>query len=121
MIERIVLAEFDIGVGSELRLQFPDAVPGTSTAELAEYMITEGAHNFGVVSNFFVVGQNPSKELLSEQNRILQSPQGLLLDQLFTPARKQSLLQNFWVSQESSSASQGNPTRSVPDHYSSPE
>lgn len=69
-----MLAEFDIGVGSELRLQFPETVPGTSSEELAEYMITEGAHNFGVVSNFFVVNQSTSKELLSEQNRVLQAP-----------------------------------------------
>ena len=109
-----MLAEFDIDKGSDVRLQYPEAVPGSTAEELAEYMITEGAHNFGVVSNFFSVNQNSSKELLSEQNRLLQSPQGLLLDQLFTTEKKDELLKNFWVSQEQPLNQLGNHVRAVP-------
>ena len=61
-INYIVLAEFDIDKGSGVRIQYPEPVPGTNAEELAEYMITEGAHNFGVVTTYFSVGK-PFKEL----------------------------------------------------------
>ena len=84
MVDYIVLAEFDIDKGSGVRLQHPDSVPGTSTEELAELMITEGAHNFGVVSTYFSVGKRSCKDLLSEQLKMTQSPQGIFLDKIFT-------------------------------------
>jgi hypothetical protein len=71
MVDYIVLAEFDIDKGSGVRMQYPDSVPGTNTEELAEYMITEGAHNFGVVSTYFSVGKRNCRDLLSEQNRMI--------------------------------------------------
>ena len=74
MVDYIVLAEFDIDKGSAVRVQYPDSVPSTNSEELAEYMITEGAHNFGVVSSFFSVGRRSTKDLLSEQNRAIQQP-----------------------------------------------
>lgn len=74
MVDYICLAEFDIDKGSGVRLQYPESVPGISAEDLAEYMITEGAHNFGVVSTYFTVGRRPCKELLSEQSRMISSP-----------------------------------------------
>ena len=66
-------------------------MPSTNAEELAEYMITEGAHNFGVVSSHFSVGKRPCKELLMEQNRMLANPQNVLLDKIFTLDKKHRL------------------------------
>ena len=64
MVEFICLAEFDIDKGSSVRIQYPEAVPHTTAEDLAEYMITEGAHNFSVVSSYFTVGKRSCRELL---------------------------------------------------------
>ena len=112
MVNYIVLAEFDIEKGSGVRIQYPETVPGTNAEELSEYMITEGAHNFGVVSTYFSVGKIPCKDLLTEQTRILQSPQSVFLDKIFTNERKQRLMDRFWIPHEQNS-SNGQPTRSL--------
>jgi len=88
MVEFICLAEFDVDKGSGVRIQYPDAVPGTNAEELAEQMITEGAHNFGVVSSYFTVGRCASKDLLAELNRTVSSPQTVLIDKIFTNEKK---------------------------------
>ena len=97
MVDYIVLAEFDIDKGSGVRIQYPETVPGTNAEQLAEYMITEGAHNFGVVSTYFSVAQRPNRELLSEMNRMLANPYNTFLEKIFTPEKKQRLLENFWI------------------------
>ena len=72
-INYIVLAEFDIDKGSGVRIQYPEAVPNTNAEELAEYMITEGAHNFGVVTTYFSVGKRPFRDL-EDSIRLLSNP-----------------------------------------------
>ena len=104
MVDYIVLAEFDIDKGSGVQIQYPDAVPGTTSEDLAEYMITEGAHNFAVVSTFFTVGKRPCRDLLAEQNRMVQNFQNVFLDKIFTQEKKQRILENFWIGQESSTS-----------------
>lgn len=44
LISYIVLAEFDINMGSTVRNQYPTPVPWVSADWLAEHMIPEGAH-----------------------------------------------------------------------------
>ena len=72
-------------------------MPGTNAEDLAEYMITEGAHNFAVVSTFFTVGKRANRELLAEQNRMAASPQGVLLEKVFDNERRRALMENFWL------------------------
>jgi len=45
MVEAILLAEFDINIGSTVRLQYPKALPGIEIGTIASYMLPEGAHN----------------------------------------------------------------------------
>ena len=103
MVDYIVLAEFDIDKGSGVKIQYPDTIPGISAEDLAEQMITEGAHNFSVVTSFFSVGRRPCKELLQEQARMLSNPQNALLDKIFTTEMKQRLQENFWLPEEATS------------------
>ena len=50
LISYIVLAEFDIDMGSTVRNQYPSPVPWVSADWLAEHMIPEGAHLREMVS-----------------------------------------------------------------------
>ena len=123
MVDYICLAEFDIDKGSSVLVQYPNAVPNTNAEDLAEYMIIEGAHNFGVVSSYFTVGRRPCKELLSEQNRMISSPQNVFLDKLFTHERKQRLMQKYWLSEDHHFVPglvQPPPTRALPDSMRNP-
>ena len=125
MVDYIVLAEFDIDKGSGVKVQYPDTVPGITSEELAEQMITEGAHNFSVVTSFFSVGRQTSKALLQEQARMIQNPQNTLLDKIFTTEMKQRLQLNYWLPTDgvaqsiSPNSIQGGINRSLPEHLRS--
>lgn len=73
LIDYIILAEFDIDKGSTVKLQYPHNVPNVNQEEIADHMIMDCAHNFGVVSSYFTLGRRSCKDLQSEQNRILQN------------------------------------------------
>ena len=87
LIDYIILSEFDIDKGSTVRLQYPNPVPTVNQEEIADHMIMEGVHNFGVVSSYFTLGRRSCKDLQLEQNRILQN-QSVFLGKLLTQERK---------------------------------
>ena len=87
LIDYMILSEFDIDKGSTVRLQYPNPVPTVNQEEIADHMIMEGVHNFGVVSSYFTLGRRPCKDLQLEQNRILQN-QSVFLGKLLTQERK---------------------------------
>lgn len=57
VVEHIILAEFDIDLGSTTRIQFPIPVPNMDAGTLSEYMIPEGSHKFGVLHTYFTGGR----------------------------------------------------------------
>jgi hypothetical protein len=97
LIEHVILAEFDIDQGSGVRLQYPDPVQNVNPEDIAEQMITEGAHNFGVVKTFFTLKHRSCKDLCLEQNRMLQNPQSVFLEKLLTAYSIKRLQENFWL------------------------
>jgi hypothetical protein len=93
-VEHIVLAEFDIDLGSTTRIQFPTNVPNIDAGTLSDYMIPEGSHKFGVLNTYFTVGRKSTKDLNSELLKTVQNPsymQSKLLDEV-----KLSKLQTYW-------------------------
>ena len=66
LIDYIILAEFDIDKGSTVRLQYPTNVPNSNQEDIADHMIMEGVHNFGVVSSWFTLGRRSCKDLQLE-------------------------------------------------------
>lgn len=85
LVEYIVLAEFDIDLGSTTRIQFPTNVPNIDAGMLSDYMIPEGSHKFGVLNTYFTVGRKSAKDLNSELLKTVQNPsymQSKLLDEV---------------------------------------
>jgi len=66
LVDYIILTEFDINAGSVVRLVHPHNIPTIDTQSIADNMIPEGSHNFGVLSFNFVLGRKPLKDLQSD-------------------------------------------------------
>ena len=73
VIDHIILAEFDIDLGSTTRIQFPITVPNIDAGTLSDYMIPEGSHKFGVLHTYFTVGRLGAKELNIELLNLVQN------------------------------------------------
>jgi len=91
LVDYIILAEFDIDKGSMIRLQHPGPVQlengkEADPATIAEYMLPEGGHKFGVVSTFFTLGRRQIKDLHQEQSNLLNSNQQHLMRKMMTKA-----------------------------------
>ena len=84
LIDYIVLTEFDINSGSVVRVQFPSTIPDTDPCQIADNMIPEGSHNFGVLSSYFTLGRKPIKDLQSDQSKLFSNSL-LLLQKLLPP------------------------------------
>jgi hypothetical protein len=63
LIDYIVLTEFDINLGSAVRIIYPGPLHAIETQSIADNMIPEGSHNFGVLTSNFVLGRKTVKEL----------------------------------------------------------
>jgi hypothetical protein len=51
----VVLAEFDIDLGSTTRIQFPTAIPNIDSDTIANFMLPEGGEKFGVLNTYFTL------------------------------------------------------------------
>jgi hypothetical protein len=61
MIDCVLLAEFDIKLGSTVRIQFPCPVAQNPDLNLiANYMLPEGGHNFLTMTTFFTLNRPTS-------------------------------------------------------------
>lgn len=63
LIDFIVLTEFDINLGSAVRIIYPGPLHAIEAQSIADNMIPEGSHNFGVLTSNFVLGRKTVKEL----------------------------------------------------------
>ena len=84
LVDYIVLTEFDINEGSAVRIVYPGPLHSIDTQSIADNMIPEGSHNFGVLTSNFVLGRKTVKELQTDQNRVFAST-GNLMQRLLPP------------------------------------
>jgi uncharacterized phage infection (PIP) family protein YhgE len=55
MIDAVILAEFDIALGSVVKLQYPNELDGINSEQIASMMIPDGAHNtFHEITTFIL-------------------------------------------------------------------
>lgn len=75
LIDYLVLAEFDINLGSIVRMQYPANVPQSDSAVIASYMLPEGGHNRSTDTTYFTLNRKKGKDVQADIAR-LQAGEG---------------------------------------------